>query len=97
MFAPPTAIYTPGSGLTQYSSTHQLYVLYLFSVIFVLIDRSCLVYVALVISLLIPLCLCIFIVFYHNYNRLAASCPYGIVSFILTRLYRTVFILKLMC
>ena len=76
MFAPPTAIYTPGPGLTHNSSTHHMYVLYLFSVIFVLIDRSCLIYVALDISLQIHLCLCIFTVSFHNYNRLATPCPY---------------------
>ena len=69
----PTAIYTPGPGLTQNSSTHHMYVLYLFSVIFFLIDRSCLVYVALYISLRIPLCLCIFTVFFHNYNSYPLS------------------------
>ena len=76
MFAPPIAIYTPVPGLTQYSYTIHMYVLCLFSVIVFLIDRSCLAYVALYISLRIPLCLCIFTVFFHNYNRLAASCPY---------------------
>jgi hypothetical protein len=74
------------------------------------------------ISLRIPLCWCISTVSLHNYNRLAALCPYwnrqflysfrcvnfnwvtcvnrlvcGVGRFILTRLYRAVFIFKLMC